>query len=166
MYGQHRTAGDCPRSVLLTYVEVCILFGSSVTSETSFNVLSKRVAESENQGVDFDVTLQELIDWPHKDQPKVDGTREREKKLYNFRRSRCNTYKSLLEAFDNFVTEDTAQQRQISEWRMLYHGRLTSLKTEWNKRKVNGRKRKNSVRDSISKTKFKVHYNKMRSLLV
>ena len=57
---------------------------------TSFNVLNKRVTEMEDRGVDFDVTLQELKDWPEIDQPKVDGTRVGEQKLYNFRKNRLH----------------------------------------------------------------------------
>ena len=52
-----------------------------VTSEDLFNVLNQRVSQSEDKGVDLEVTLQELKDWPHIDQPKTRGTREGEQKV-------------------------------------------------------------------------------------
>jgi hypothetical protein len=93
------------------------------------------ISRSENNGVAFDVALQDLIDWKEVGVPKENGTRVGEKKLFIFRKKKRQTYSNLLEALDNFKTENGEQEQQIAKWSKLLRQRLARIETEWERRK-------------------------------
>jgi hypothetical protein len=107
-----------------------------VTAADSFEVLHASIKDSENQGADFEETLQELKDWPHDGVPSQMGTREGEKKLYRFRLARRRTYKSFLETLAIVPTENDEQKKQASYWIKELNERLTRIETEWEGRKA------------------------------
>jgi hypothetical protein len=108
----------------------------SVTAAESFEVLHASILHSENQGADFEETLQELKDWPHNGVPKGNGTRKGEKKLYEFQKKRRVRYNSLLEKLAIVPTENDTQQKQASYWIKELNKRLTSIETEWERLKA------------------------------
>ena len=108
----------------------------SVTAAESFEVLHFSILLSEKKGADFEETLQELKDWPHDGVPSQMGTREGEKKLYRFRLARRRTYKSFLETLAIVPTENDTQKKQASYWFNELNKRLTSIETEWERKKA------------------------------
>jgi hypothetical protein len=77
-----------------------------------------------------------LIDWKEVGEPKEYGTREGEKSLFNFRKVRRVTYKSLLEKLAIVPTENDEQKKQASYWIKELNERLTSIETAWKHRKA------------------------------
>ena len=107
-----------------------------VTAADSFEVLHASIKDSENQGADFEETLQELKEWPFQGVPKQTGNRPGEKKLYRFQMKRRVMYNSLLKKLAIFPTENDAQKKQASYWIKELNKRLTSIETEWERIKA------------------------------
>ena len=59
-----------------------------------------------------------------------------EKKLYEFRKHRRQTYNSLLEKLAIVPTENDTQKKQASYWIKELNKRLTSIETEWERIKA------------------------------
>jgi uncharacterized protein YfaQ (DUF2300 family) len=59
-----------------------------------------------------------------------------EKKLYEFRKHRRQTYNSLLEKLAIVPTENDTQKKQASYWIKELNKRLTSIETEWERLKA------------------------------
>jgi hypothetical protein len=93
------------------------------------------ISRSENNGVAFDVALQDLIDWKEVGVPEKNGTRVGEKKLFYFRKTRRETYNRLLKTLANFEAENGEQEQQIAKWSKLLRQRLAIIETEWERRK-------------------------------
>jgi hypothetical protein len=96
-----------------------------------------RINESESKGGDFEETLQELIDWKEEGVPTQYGIRKGEKKLFNFRKKRRETYGKLLTTLDNFKTENEEQEQQVLQWSKLFKERLARIEMAWEHRKTN-----------------------------
>ena len=107
-----------------------------VTAADSFEVLHASIIQSENQGADFEETLQELKEWPFQGVPKCRGNRPGEKKLYEFQKKRRVKYYSLLEKLAIVPTENDTQKKQASYWIKELNKRLTSIETEWERIKA------------------------------
>ena len=87
-----------------------------LTSESNFNTLIGSIEQSERKGANFEVMLQELTDWKEEGVPKREGTREREKELFNFRKNRRQIYNSFLKALDIVDTKNSEQEQKASEY--------------------------------------------------
>ena len=85
--------------------------GKTTTAE-SFNTLKGTILQSENKGGDFEVRLQELIDWKEVGVPKRRGIRTDENKLYKFRAKRLQTFNSPLETLASWQGGTFRQLRQ------------------------------------------------------
>ena len=108
----------------------------SVTAAESFEVLLSHILQSENRGANFEETLQELKDWPYDGVPNQRGNRPGEKKLYQFQKKKRVTYKSFLEKLAIVPTENDAQEQKASYWIKKLNKRLSSIETEWERRKT------------------------------
>ena len=106
-----------------------------LTSESNFNTLIGYIEQSECKGANFEVMLQELVDWPHEGVPKDKGTREGEKELYNFRKKRRETYNSFLKSLDIVEKRSSEQEQTASKWRTLLRKRLKRIEDVWESRK-------------------------------
>jgi len=73
-----------------------------------------------------------LIDWKEVGVPNRDGTREGERELFNFRQ----VYNGFIESLAIVPTKNDAQIKQVSDLRKLLKERLTSIETEWERRKA------------------------------
>ena len=110
-------------------------YTKGITAAMSFDLLMSSIQRSENSGVNFKVRLQELIDWKEVGAPKENGTREGEKSLFNFRKAKRETYKSLLKNLA-IVPKNDEQKKQASIWIKELNERLTSIETAWKHRKA------------------------------
>ena len=78
-----------------------------------------------------------MIDWKEVGVPEPNGTRKGEKKLFNFRKKRRETYGKLLTTLDNFKTENEEQEQQVLQWSKLFKERLARIEMAWEHRKTN-----------------------------
>ena len=108
-----------------------------LTSESNFNTLMGSITQSEKKGANFGVMLQKLVDWPHEGVPKDKGTREGEKELYNFRKSRREKYNSFLKSLDIVEKRSSEQEQTASEWRTLLRERLERIEDVWESKRKN-----------------------------
>lgn len=76
-----------------------------------------------------------MIDWKEVGVPEPNGTRKGEKKLFNFRKKRRETYGKLLKTLANFETENGEEEQQVLQWRTLFNERLVRIETIWKQRK-------------------------------
>ena len=108
-----------------------------LTSESNFNTLIGSIEQSERKGANFEVMLQELVNWPQEGVPKRDGTREGEKELFNFRKNRRQTYNSFLKTLDIVEKKNSEQEQKASKWRTLLRERLERIEDVWEGKRNN-----------------------------
>jgi hypothetical protein len=95
------------------------------------------ISQSENYGANFEVMLQELVNWPHEGVPDKNGTRKGEKELFNFRKNRRQTYNSFLKALDIVEKKNSEQELKASKWRTLLRERLERIEDVWEGKRNN-----------------------------